>query len=298
MFYYSAYGLFLRSEIKLCLNETSVENDWSSVLIDSEFPLSLEISEQKLYSGDDWIAFKMNNAIEFYIEKGRHIAYHIVKEITREYFTSLVLGPCMGAILYSRGLLPLHASSLTDGSKTILIAGKSGAGKSTLTLQFLKEKWKILNDDISALEINLKRTIIRPGYPKIKIWNEDLSIIPANLYCSIAELYKQGGRIKYDIDVSDSFENSIKEPSLLFILSKESKKRDCIIVKNARDKADIIFGILYRRRIGEFYCNRTDILKLCYMIASQITVVLVPRIEKSLDISCKYDKLVRYINEI
>src|SRR5207244_417714 len=63
----------------------------------------------------------------------------------------VLLGSCTGALLYQRGLIPLHANAVvTPRGGAVLIAGRIGAGKSTTTLSLLRMGHRLLADDISA----------------------------------------------------------------------------------------------------------------------------------------------------
>lgn len=55
------------------------------------------------------------------------------------------------AILVRRGLISLHAASLSDGEGTILIMGDKGMGKSTLSSALQQRGWACVADDLTRV---------------------------------------------------------------------------------------------------------------------------------------------------
>ncbi len=75
-------------------------------------------------------------------------------------------GSVLGAILHQRGVLPLHASAVSDGAQAILFAGHSGHGKSTLAAAFLEHGYRLMADDVTAV----RGAVAAPAYPHIKLF--------------------------------------------------------------------------------------------------------------------------------
>jgi len=59
----------------------------------------------------------------------------------------------LGAVVYQRGLLPLHATAICKGTGAVVLAGDSGVGKSTLAAELLLRGWKLLGDDIALIDL-------------------------------------------------------------------------------------------------------------------------------------------------
>ena len=72
----------------------------------------------------------------------------------------------MGAILIQNDYLILHANSLTKDDRTIICLGKSGIGKSTVAFSLMKRGWKLISDDLVAIDHN---QMVLPGIPRIKL---------------------------------------------------------------------------------------------------------------------------------
>ncbi|HSK83236.1 MAG TPA: hypothetical protein VK902_07490 [Rubrobacter sp.] len=82
-----------------------------------------------------------------------------------------VLGPVLGALLYQRGLLALHASTVAVGREAVAFVGEKGMGKSTLAAALCARGHRLVADDITAVWFDERdRPITYPGYPQLKLW--------------------------------------------------------------------------------------------------------------------------------
>lgn len=115
-----------------------------------------------------------------------------------------LMGSCMGAVLHQRGFLPLHGSCVTDGARSILIAGDSGAGKSTLAAEFLKRGWKLITDDVTAVFDVESTPMVQSSYPSQKLWQDALDRYgrPGS---GVHSLYFSDKREKFCVNVSRFF---------------------------------------------------------------------------------------------
>jgi len=77
-----------------------------------------------------------------------------------------LLGSVFGALLHQRGLLPLHASAIETARGAVLFAGASGTGKSTLAGAFYRRGYRVVADEICALDGDR----VRPAVPRLTLW--------------------------------------------------------------------------------------------------------------------------------
>lgn len=81
------------------------------------------------------------------------------------------ISEALGCILFQRGLLLLHASSVQVGEEAFCFMGEPGAGKSTTASAFVKHGAKLLSDDLTAITFDTNnQPYILPAYPQLKIW--------------------------------------------------------------------------------------------------------------------------------
>ncbi len=90
--------------------------------------------------------------------------------LTLEDAATYLLGPVLGFILRLRGLVCLHASAIAIGGRALVILGPAGAGKSTTAAAYAQLGYKVLSDDIVALDERDGGFLVRPAYPRIRLW--------------------------------------------------------------------------------------------------------------------------------
>ena len=91
---------------------------------------------------------------------------------TAEDTAAYLLGPIIGAVLRMRGIICLHASAVAINNRAVALVGVSGAGKSTTAAAFAKLGYPILSDDILALTDRQDGFLVRPAYPRVRLWPE------------------------------------------------------------------------------------------------------------------------------
>lgn len=112
------------------------------------------------------------------------VAWRIVTgwppEYTADDMATYLLGPVMGLVLRLKGIACLHASSAAIGGRAIAFVGNAGAGKSTLAAAFALGGAPILSDDIVAIDEENDAFMVRPGYPRLRLWPESVAGLLGN----------------------------------------------------------------------------------------------------------------------
>ena len=83
-----------------------------------------------------------------------------------------LLGSAFGLLMHQRGLLPLHANSIDIDGAAIAVAGPSGAGKSTLAAWFHDQHFRLLGDDVCAVDFRSGEPMVLPGLPRLRLWGD------------------------------------------------------------------------------------------------------------------------------
>jgi len=137
-------------------------------------------------------------------------------------------GPVFGALLYQRGILPLHASAIATDRGAVVFAGASGSGKSTLAAEFRRRGYRVLADEICAIPPSMPPVLL-PAGPSLMLWADaldHLKLSQAELEPARPELEKyilpQGGvassspqplRAVYELEVTSAAEPALKPVS-------------------------------------------------------------------------------------
>ena len=80
-----------------------------------------------------------------------------------------LIGPIIAYLLYVRGLVLMHGSSVVLGDRSVTFLGDSGAGKSSTALALHRRGWPLLTDDLSAVDVRKGRAEILAAYPRLKV---------------------------------------------------------------------------------------------------------------------------------
>lgn len=88
---------------------------------------------------------------QYRVEEGRRIIIEPFPDVPLEKVRLFLLGSAMGALLYQRGIFPLHGSAVETPWGAMIFVGIQGAGKSTLAAQFHAKGYRLLSDDVCAV---------------------------------------------------------------------------------------------------------------------------------------------------
>jgi hypothetical protein len=123
----------------------------------------------------------------FLVQDGRLVTFSKNRYCEGALFFHHLLYPVMAAILRQRRLLPLHASCATNDQGAVLVTGPSGAGKSTTISQLVARGWRLLADDLCALQLNQGGGLdVLPGTERVHLHEDAL----ARLDCESDHLHR------------------------------------------------------------------------------------------------------------
>ena len=116
------------------------------------------------------ILLTIENIARYLIADGCAITVDPFPDADPEMVRLFLLGSAMGALLYQRGLLPLHGSAIETPLGAMIFVGPQGIGKSTLAAHFQQRGYRILSDDVCALSIGVTgRLQALPAFPKLRL---------------------------------------------------------------------------------------------------------------------------------
>ena len=106
----------------------------------------------------------------FRVRGGNEITIRPMPEADERALRLAVVGPLLGVILAQRGRFVLHASTVAIGDAAVAFAGASGRGKSTLAAAMARAGHPLIADDMTVIETEGPRPVVRPGFPRVKLW--------------------------------------------------------------------------------------------------------------------------------
>ena len=177
MYYYCAYGLNIGSELRLPELATADAGGDVTIRLD---PNARGLSQVSMVSG--WLKLTRQEALlslkkvgSFRIHSGRDVIITVEPTIDESLIRLYLLGVVMGALLYQRGKLVLHASSVEFDGYAVAFLANSGWGKSSIAAALLARGHAVLADDVTAVNLGAGRATVFPGIPLLKV-NVDVSL--------------------------------------------------------------------------------------------------------------------------
>lgn len=173
MFSHTAYNLRIRSALHLPELPTG-EGGVSDVTVcfGSVDRTALDTAKEGVvFASAKEVCLSFSKVATFLIREGREIVIDPVQGVDERWIRIGVLGPSMGALMYQRGWLTLHASSVAVDDEAIAFVGERGWGKSTIAAAMCARGHSFVADDITPVKVDgAGRVIACPGYPQLKLW--------------------------------------------------------------------------------------------------------------------------------
>ncbi|MDB4868251.1 MAG: hypothetical protein JWR03_2584 [Cohnella sp.] len=180
---YQAFGMRLSSGIplpELPVSDDTGEHASADIVIETAEPTRLWDELEK--GGNNFVRkgnrflFLIPETAVFCIENGFKITVCPLPGADEEKVRVYLLGTCMGALLMTRKVLPLHGSAVEIDGKAYAFVGDSGAGKSTLAAAFVSMGHLLVSDDVIAVTLahGDGLPIVMPSYPQQKLWQESI----------------------------------------------------------------------------------------------------------------------------
>ncbi|MBD2577737.1 hypothetical protein [Oscillatoria sp. FACHB-1406] len=150
------------------------ESDWQNWYVSPNCNADGEPNLKAWRRADgEYFWLRYSDRTEFAIDRlGRHVWALWQEPLTLEDTATYLLGPVLGFVLRLRGTTCLHASAAVVGERAIAFLGPPGAGKSTLAAAFAQRGYKVLTDDVAALDATETGFGLRPGYSYIRLWSD------------------------------------------------------------------------------------------------------------------------------
>lgn len=176
MFHYKAFGLEIQSEIELPgMIPGSGNSDIRIVLgkVDPYLVLGAEVEGPNyLVKGDD-VYLWWDDIGKVRIREGKQVTVEPVADIycyDEVNIIPSILGPVMAFLLYQRGFLVLHGSSVKVWGEAVAFLGHRGNGKSTTAIHLYTKGYPLVADDILAIKFDDDGfPMVHPGYPHVRL---------------------------------------------------------------------------------------------------------------------------------
>lgn len=135
--------------------------------------------------------------LKFSIQNGCEIIVDVPSDIDFSLVRPHILGTGMAFVLRQRGFLVLHASCVAKGDEAIAFLGGSGWGKSTLASAFHQHGYRLITDDVMAIQMNTSIPQVWPSFPEVKLLPDAADVLQVSDQTSLRQPlgYKQTQRL-------------------------------------------------------------------------------------------------------
>jgi len=204
------------------------------------------------------------------VEDGKRVFIEPLADAAPEKVRLFLLGSTMGALLYQRGLFPLHGSAVETPWGAMIFVGAQGAGKSTLAAEFHRQGYRLLSDDVCAVAAT----------------QDGLRILPALAHFRLcADAYERLGNpaeARFDVDkfVVPMGEGYCVDPiplRAIHILMDHGDEMPNFTVLRGFDRIQRLLENLYRPQYLKGQQTAGEQMRLAGLIAQQSTLACVAR---------------------
>jgi len=177
-YYYTLYGLLIESMLplpELLEVDASHQSTPADVRVILDRDQQYSLPDQKTQTA---YPLQIPDVGRYFIDAGHEIIVQPDPDTSDVMIRLYLLGTAFGLLLYQRGLLPFHASSVETPHGAVLIAGNSGVGKSTTAAAFHQKRgYRLIADDVSVTYVEQGYPYVLPAYPQVKLWSNSLQML-------------------------------------------------------------------------------------------------------------------------
>jgi len=202
--FYNAFNLVIRSNFRIpfLINDHKDDRKFD---IEFNYDSSLSKPKNSKRTLSSEYAYESSEDLGYFlISNGEKIDFNIKEKADINSLCKFILYSPMADLLFQRGNLVLHGSSIRHNNKTYLFLGISKQGKSSLIYEFLKSDSRMITEDICSISINdgLK---ITPSFPLLNL--EPLRAVANSCIEDEYPINNKRGRNIYKIKNSSFYQN-------------------------------------------------------------------------------------------
>ena len=225
MNYYSAYGLSIATEIyfpELFVIPPIASPDMRvrTGKIPAYYLEKAQEQKTSIYISPTDYFLSIDHIAYYFVTSGNEIIIEPMPAADEKSIRLYFLSNAMAAILYQRGLVPMHASAVYYDDGIVLFMGDSGAGKSTTVATLQAKGYRIFSDDICVpvWEDNTLKAFA--AYPMMKLWKDTFDKARIGPYQEESRIRTE--LEKYGKSFYDSFDIKARLIKQIFILEKDA----------------------------------------------------------------------------
>lgn len=177
MFFYTAYGLHIKSYLPLPeLTSNVIPADVTIQSGKVPHPANPIKQEQCIWATATEAIFFWEDVGTILVCDGKEIIVDAVPDGNPDILRLFLLGSALGTLLHQRGLLVLHGSVVGINGSAVAFLGESGWGKSTMVAALCAQGHQMIADDVLVIDFaTTGYPIVFPGSPQVKLWSDSVT---------------------------------------------------------------------------------------------------------------------------
>lgn len=208
------------------------------------------------------------------VEQGCRLTLDVEEGASEGTIQTYLVGPAFAALLYQRGIPPLHAAVVRlEGDGAVAIGGQSRAGKSTTAWALMQAGHALLCDDQAV--IDPRTAMVEAGFPALKLWQQSLSHFGRgpNAGARVAE-----GMDKFHVSAPGPFDMRPAHLRAICILTKADGVCAPELTRLSVAEAVAALGTLaHHGYLGDGIGRRLDIFRFGAALAGHVPVFVLTR---------------------
>jgi hypothetical protein len=271
---YSAYGLQIHSDIEcpelLFHPGPPGKPDVTIRLLSSEemHPESLENGSYQVRP--EVFRLAVSGVGQYLVEKGCRISVVPLAGSSPEEVRLFLLGSAMGALLYQRGLFPLHGSAVETRWGAMLFVGSQGIGKSTLAAEFHHRGYRLLSDDVCALATAPAGLQVVPALARFRLCPDAYQRLGTPAGCSF-------NVDKFVVPMNGGYCPHPVPLKAIHVLTDQDGGDPRFTVIRGFERVQRLLENLYRPHFLKGQRTQSDLMRLAGLVAQQATIATVAR---------------------
>ena len=271
---YRAYGLSIHTDLvcpELPRHPHPVHDpDVTVTLLPHEAGALRPLSDRSYEVQPGYFQLDVPGVARYRVENGKRIVIQPLAGASLEKVRLFLFGSTMSALLYQRGLLPLHGSAVVTQWGGMILVGPQGSGQSTLAAEFHRRGYRLLSDDVCAVESTPQGLRILPALAQFRLCADAYQQLGAS-----PEAYFDVD--KFAVPMGEKYCPHPGPLKAIHVLSDDNAEHPRFEVVRGLDRVRRLFENLYRPHFLKGQLTQNDLVRLVGVIAERTTVAAVSR---------------------
>lgn len=179
-------------------------------------------------------------------------------------------------LCFRRGLIPLHASVVRIGDKSVAFSGISGAGKSTLAACFHQRGYCVLSDDVAVIDWVDGNPVVRPVVSRLKLWRDMMD----GLGIGAGDKERARGQLeKYHIPLDDFSTTPLPLVTIYHLVEVDDPRYEEMRFFSGVEAFLSLERAVYRRALGCRLLGQAQIFRQAGKIAGAVVSARLARLK-------------------